>query len=182
MMSHLPKSGNPYKTHDGVDMKILRKIGMLFPVSLLCLVPAALPAQIGIGIAISVHTPPPVLPVYEQPPCPVEGYLWTPGYWGFNNGAYGWNEGYWGPQVGFYGGVNYGFGYGGVGFFGGMWAGNVFRYNTAVVNVDRTVIRNTYIDRTVIRNVTVSHASFNGPGGVDRRPTPEEEAAFHAHH
>jgi hypothetical protein len=23
------------------------------------------------------------LPVYTQPPCPFDGYLWTPGYWGF---------------------------------------------------------------------------------------------------
>ena len=33
-------------------------------------------AQIGIAIRIG----PPVLPVYEQPLCPAEGYIWTPGY------------------------------------------------------------------------------------------------------
>ena len=42
--------------------------------------------------------------------------LWTPGYWGFAGGLYAWHAGYWGPHVGFYGGVNYGFGYSGVGF------------------------------------------------------------------
>ena len=26
------------------------------------------------------------------------------------------NAGYWGPHVGFYGGINYGYGYGGVGY------------------------------------------------------------------
>ena len=31
--------------------------------------------------------PPPPLPVYEQPPCPVEGYIWTPGYWAWGIGA-----------------------------------------------------------------------------------------------
>ena len=42
---------------------------------------------------------------------PAVGLLWTPGYWGFNNGIYAFNRGYWGPHVGFYGGINYGFGY-----------------------------------------------------------------------
>jgi hypothetical protein len=32
-------------------------------------------------------------------------------------------DGYWGPHVGYYGGVNYGFGYMGIGFAGGVWAG-----------------------------------------------------------
>jgi hypothetical protein len=107
------------------------------------------PSAAQIAIGISVRTGPPALPVYEQPICPSAGYmwtpgywawgdddgyywvpgtwveapepglLWTPGYWGWNDGAYAWNGGYWGSQVGFYGGINYGFGYGGVGFGGG---------------------------------------------------------------
>ena len=36
---------------------------------------AACFAQVGISITIG----PPPLPVYEQPPCPEEGYIWTPG-------------------------------------------------------------------------------------------------------
>src|SRR5579862_2557042 len=162
-------------------------------------------AQVAIGVGISVHVAPPVLPVYAQPPLPAPGYLWTPGYWaygeagyywvpgvwvmpprvgllwtpgywGFVGGAYGWHAGYWGPHVGFYGGINYGFGYGGVGFFGGRWAGDHFMYNTAVVNVNTTVVRNVYVDRTVINNTTVvNHASFNGPGGINRQATPEEQ-------
>ena len=32
-----------------------------------------------------------------------------------------WNAGYWRPHVGFYGGVNYGFDYGGHGYEGGRW-------------------------------------------------------------
>jgi hypothetical protein len=172
--------------------------------------PVVSKAQIGIGISIRIA--PPVLPVYVQPACPVEGYLWTPGYWAYGpqgyywvpgvwvapprpgvlwtpgywglvGGVYGWNAGYWGPHIGFYGGVNYGFGYGGVGFFGGAWAGNVFRYNTAVLNVNTTVVHNVYVDRTVIRNTTViNHASFNGPGGVIAQPRPEERLAAREQH
>ena len=111
---------------------------------LLLILPAASFAQVAIGVAIRIG--PPALPVYAQPPCPVEGYMWTPGYWaygpegyywvpgvwvapprvgvfwtpgywGFAGGLYGWHAGYWGPHVGFYGGINYGFGYGGVGFW-----------------------------------------------------------------
>src|SRR5271163_3038814 len=51
------------------------------------------PAQIGIGI--SVNFGPPALPVYEQPICPADGYLWTPGYWAFYNGGYFWVPGTW---------------------------------------------------------------------------------------
>jgi hypothetical protein len=174
---------------------------------LLLLAPAAAPA----GIAVSITIAPPALPVYVQPPCPVEGYLWTPGYWaygpdgyywvpgvwiapprvgflwtpgywGFAGGVYGWHAGYWGPHVGFYGGVNYGFGYGGVGFVGGVWAGSVFRYNTAVLNVNTAVVRNVYVDRTVINNTTVNRTSFNGPGGVRAQPNAQEQAAMREQH
>ena len=59
-------------------------------------------------------------------PAPYVGALWTPGYWGWGGGLYVWHPGYWGPHVGYYGGVNYGFGYMGIGFVGGMWAGSAF--------------------------------------------------------
>jgi hypothetical protein len=178
----------------------------------LALVLLAIPATSSAAVAISITVAPPVLPVYVQPPCPADGYiwtpgywawgpagyywvpgvwvappsvglLWTPGYWGFVGGAYLWHVGYWGPHVGFYGGVNYGFGYPGHGFIGGVWAGGAFRYNTAVVNVNRTVVRNVYVDRTVIHNTVVNNrASFNGPGGLNERPTETERAAMNEHH
>ncbi|HTW22474.1 MAG TPA: YXWGXW repeat-containing protein [Candidatus Baltobacteraceae bacterium] len=187
-------------------MSTLFRFRNLMLLLVLCAVPFVMPAtsnaQISVGVAI--HLGPPALPVYTQPPCPVEGYLWTPGYWaygpagyywvpgvwvapphpgllwtpgywGFVGGAYGWHAGYWGPHVGFYGGINYGFGYGGVGFVGGRWDGGVFRYNTAVVNVNRTIVRNVYVDRTVVVNNYAGHASFNGEGGVNARPTAEEQ-------
>jgi len=70
-------------------------------------------------------------------PAPYGGALWTPPYWGWNNGQYGFHDGYWGQTVGYYGGVNYGFGFGGVGFAGGEWRGGSFAYNTAVTQVKR---------------------------------------------
>lgn len=158
-------------------------------------------------VGISVGIAPPAIPIYTQPYCPAPGYiwtpgywayadfgyywvpgvwvlppgiglLWTPGYWGYNGGRYAFNQGYWGPTVGFYGGINYGYGYGGRGYYGGQWAGNAFRYNTAVTRVNTTVIHNTYVNREVVNsNTTDTRASFNGPGGVKAKPTQREEAA-----
>ena len=166
-------------------------------------------AQIGIGI--SVNFGPPALPVYEQPICPDDGYLWTPGYWAYDDddgyywvpgtwveppqvgflwtpGYWGWggsaflfHEGYWGPQVGFYGGINYGFGYGGVGYEGGRWEGGHFSYNTYVNHVNTTIIHNTY--NTTVTNVSETHVSYNGgTGGVEARPTPQQESYANEHH
>jgi hypothetical protein len=43
-----------------------------------------------VGINISANLAPPELPVYEQPAIPNDGYLWTPGYWGWSDGGYYW--------------------------------------------------------------------------------------------
>jgi hypothetical protein len=166
-------------------MRAFLKPGSFLFLLLLCLIPAASHAQIGVGVGVSIRIGPPALPVYEQPPIPGDGYLWTPGYWayapvgyywvpgvwvrppqvgvlwtpgywGFAGGFYGWHGGYWGPHVGFYGGINYGFGYGGVGFVGGHWGGGGFVYNSAVLNVGGGgFVHNTYVDRTVINNTTI---------------------------
>jgi hypothetical protein len=170
---------------------------------------AASYAQIAVGVGISVRIGPPALPVYAQPICPGPGYLWTPGYWAWNDdagyywvpgtwvvapvgllwtpgywgwvgGAYVWNAGYWGPHIGFYGGINYGFGYGGVGFVGGEWRGGAFFYNRAVMNVSVTSVTNVYTKTVVVNE---NHVAFNGgEGGIAARPTPEEEAAAHEQH
>jgi len=157
--------------------------------------------QVAVGISVRIGPPP--LPVYAQPICPGPGYLWTPGYWAWNDddgyywvpgtwvvapvgmlwtpgywgwggGVYLWHAGYWGPHVGFYGGINYGFGYTGVGFYGGEWRGGGFYYNRSVTNVSVTNVTNVY-NRTVV--VNENHAAFNGGnGGVMARPSAREEA------
>jgi DNA segregation ATPase FtsK/SpoIIIE-like protein len=96
--------------------------------------------------------------------------------------AYAWNGGYWGLQVGFYGGVNYGYGYGGVGYQGGYWNNGAFNYNRSVNNVNVTNIHNVY-NKTVINNTPLNHVSYNGgAGGIAARPTQEEEAAARQEH
>jgi hypothetical protein len=151
------------------------------------------------------------LPIYEQPPMPAAGYLWspgywswgqagyywvpgtwvlapapgllwTPGYWGWLGGAFLWHGGYWGPHVGFYGGVNYGFGYGGVGYAGGFWRGGAFQYNRAVNNFGSVSVSNTY-NQTVTNDGGLSRVSYNGGnGGINATPTPAEQQAANERH
>ena len=150
--------------------------------------------------------PPPPLPDYSQPPCPGDDYIWTPGYWdyassgyywvpgawvmapyvgalwtppwwGFSNGAYVWHAGYWGPHIGFYGGVNYGFGYTGRGYYGAYWNNGRVFYNRSVTNVNESVVHNVYN-----YSAPAAHGgrvSYNGGrGGIDVRPTAQESAAL----
>jgi WXXGXW repeat (2 copies) len=185
-------------------MRITSVIAALFAALLL----AAPAEKANAGLFISITVAPPALPVYVQPPipgpdymwtpgywawddddgdyywvpgawvpAPAPGLLWTPGYWGWSNGVYAWNGGYWGPHIGFYGGVSYGFGYGGVGFEGGRWVGGSFSYNRSVTNISNTtVINNTYNKTVVVNNST--HVSFNGGnGGVQAQPNSQELAA-----
>jgi hypothetical protein len=92
------------------------------------------------------------------------------------------DPGYWGPHIGFYGGVNYGFGYGGVGYEGGRWENGVFAYNRSVNNLGSVPITHVY-EKTVIVEPGAIRVSFNGgSGGTTARPTPEEEAAAHEQH
>lgn len=103
---------------------------------------------------------------------PSPGLLWTPGYWAFESGGYLWRGGYWGASVGYYGGINYGFGYGGIGYLGGRWDRGVFRYNAAVNNVPRIVVNNVYRTRVVQHITRVSY--HGGPGGEPHPPTAAE--------
>ena len=164
-------------------------------------------AQIGISITIA----PPALPVYEQPVCPGDGYiwtpgywawgddgyywvpgtwvlapepdfLWTPGYWGWADGVYIFHRGYWGPHIGFYGGINYGFGYFGHGYEGGRWENNHFYYNRTVNNINVVNIHNTY-NETVVNENRDRHVSYNGgEGGINDRPNSREESAARDRH
>ena len=147
------------------------------------------------GVFVSVSIAPPPLPIYAQPVMPGDGYIWTPGYWAYGDGGYFWvpgtwvlapyvgalwtpgywgwsngfyvfNRGYWGPHVGFYGGINYGYGYEGVGYRGGYWDHGRFNYN-----------------RNVTYNRNISRVSYNGGrGGLMARPTSQEQMAVHDRH
>jgi hypothetical protein len=95
-------------------------------------IPAVLFGQVNLSISIG----PPALPVYEQPICPGDGYLWTPGYWAYDDSVsdYYWVDGTWvmAPEEGFLwtpgywgwrdGGFLFNDGYWGpeVGFYGGI--------------------------------------------------------------
>jgi hypothetical protein len=179
---------------------------LAFPSSL----KASSASQVGVGVSIRVG--PPLLPVYTQPLCPGPGYiwepgywaygddgyywvpgvwvfppevglLWTPGYWGFTDGLYVWNAGYWGPVVGFYGGIDYGFGYPGRGFYGGYWRDLDYYYNTRVTNVNTTIVHNVYNNNVVNETRSENRVSFNGgPGGVQVRPTASELSATRQQH
>ena len=105
---------------------------------------------------------------------PYVGALWTPGYWTADGDRYGWHDGYWGTRIGFYGGVNYGFGYVGVGYQGGYWDRGEFRYNRAVNNITTTNIANVY-NTTVVNHFDGNRASYNGgAGGVHLQPSRSE--------
>ncbi|HZY61741.1 MAG TPA: YXWGXW repeat-containing protein [Edaphobacter sp.] len=145
-------------------MKIIRVVKHSLGIAALAgMLLVAAPRSAHAGVFISVGIAPPPIPVYVQPPIPGDGYiwtpgywawngdgyvwvdgawvmppyvgaLWTPGYWGWGNGGYFWNAGYWGPTIGYYGGINYGFGYFGTGFYGGYWHHRRFCYNRAYNN------------------------------------------------
>jgi hypothetical protein len=112
---------------------------------------------------------------------PEPGLLWTPGYWGWEGSAYLWHPGYWGTQVGFYGGIDYGFGYPGVGFAGGEWRGHDFYYNQAVNNCGGRHFDHVYDHH--VQEYAGSHVSYNGGrGGLNARPQGNEVAAEHESH
>jgi len=182
----------------------------IFVITAMVVLSAASWAQIAVGVSVRIG--PPALPVYAQPICPGPGYIWTPGYWAWNDdegyywvpgtwviapvgmlwtpgwwgwggGVYVWHPGYWGPHVGFYGGINYGFGYTGVGFVGGEWRGGAFYYNRSVTNVSVTNVTNVYTKTVVVNRTNVTNVSYNGgQGGVRAEPTAQERMAEREHH
>jgi hypothetical protein len=176
------------------------------------LAPLAGHAQVDFGVGIRVGAPPPPLPFYDQPPSPGYGYIWTPGYWawsdyendyywvpgawvlpprigylwtppwwGWNEGVYVFNPGYWGTEVGYYGGIDYGWGYGGYGYEGGYWRGRDFVYNRAVNNI-RNIGAGYVYDRPVRGGGRSDRLSFNGPGGVQARPSAQQMYAARGQH
>jgi hypothetical protein len=180
---------------------------VLVALVMLCMSAAAF-AQIGVMISIA----PPALPVYEQPICPGDGYIWTPGYWAYGDDFddYYWVPGTWveAPEVGFlwtpgywgWGGDRFIFteGYWGptIGFYGGInygfgYFGNGYeggRWDNGHFFYNRSVnnVNVTVIHNvynTTINNVTVNRVSFNGGnGGITVRATAEQEAVARERH
>ncbi|MGA2878641.1 MAG: hypothetical protein ABSG13_06795 [Bryobacteraceae bacterium] len=153
---------------------------------------------------VEASEPPPPLPEYDQPPAPGDDYIWTPGYWGYassgyywvpgawivapyvgalwtppwwgyDSGAYHWHGGYWGPHIGYYGGIDYGNGYTGRGYYGAYWNNGRVEYNRAVTNVDPARVHHVY--NYQVPNSRGNRVSYNGGrGGIEARPTPQEQA------
>lgn len=84
-------------------------------------------------LRISVTFGPPALPVYEQPVCPGDGYIWTPGYWAWSDDAddYYWVPGTWvlAPEAGYFWTPPYwAWADGGFAFYDGYWGPHVGFY------------------------------------------------------
>jgi hypothetical protein len=184
-------------------MRIIRCVRSLLFAVVVLFVSVGATAQIGVSISIG----PPALPVYEQPICPGDGYLWTPGYWAYNYdiGGYYWVPGTWvlSPQVGFlwtppwwgwggaafvfhegYWGPHVGF-YGGIsygfGYFGVGFEGGRWDGGHFFYNRSVTNINVTNIhnvyNTTVVHNTTINRVSYNGGSGGISARPTPEEEA-----
>jgi hypothetical protein len=165
-----------------------------------------------VSIGISVGFAPPSIPVYEQPICPHEGYLWTPGYWAWDpdDEDYYWIPGTWveAPEVGFlwtpgywgwersaffwhegYWGPHVGW-YGGIsygfGYFGHGYEGGRWDHDHFFYNRSVTNVNITEIHNvynTTVINRNETRVSYNGgEGGIREQPTREEESYSRERH
>lgn len=152
-------------------------------------------SQARIAIGVSFGYPPPALPIYRQPRIPGYGFIWTPGYWLWDDdyGDYFWVPGAWvrPPRLGFYWtpgywgyrggdyefydgywGPNIGY-YGGVnygfGYNGNGYEGGYWRGRDFYYNRSVNNVSNTNIttiyNRTVINNTAINNISYNGGPG-----------------
>jgi hypothetical protein len=189
---------------------LLSLSGFIALFGVLVMLPTTVSADV--VFTVSADFGPPPLPYYSQPPCPGAGFIWTPGYWafdddegyfwvpgswvlapavgllwtpgwwGWHDGHYRWHHGYWGWHVGFYGGINYGYGYPGEGYWGGFWDHDEFHYNRKVNNVAAAVVQFTY-DRPVPVPAQRTRVSYNGgSGGIATHETPEQRAFAQEQH
>src|SRR6266704_630186 len=138
-------------------------------------------------VEFSVGWAPPPLPVYEQPACPVEGYIWTSGYWGWNADYYDynwvpgvwvppprvgllWTPGWWGWNNGAYA-FNQGYWGPHVGFYGGVnygygytgngyWGGR-WSGNNFQYNTAVTRVNKTVINNTYVNNSFAKNLNAN---------------------
>jgi WXXGXW repeat (2 copies) len=145
--------------------------------------------------------------VYEQPLCPAEGYIWTPGFWAYDYdyGDYYWVPGTWvlAPEPGFlwtpgywgwggdrfifhegYWGPRVGF-YGGInygfGYFGNGYEGGRWDHDRFFYNrsVNNVNVTNIHnvYNTTVISNTPVNRVSYNGGSGGIGARPTREEEA-----
>src|ERR1700681_2376348 len=100
-------------------MKMIRNI-LVITLGFFVFSPSPVSAQVSVGISITARIAPPPLVIYEQPPCPYDGYLWMPGYWAYGDEGYFWVPGVWvmAPEVGFLWTP---------GYWG--WGGNAYAWN-----------------------------------------------------
>ena len=180
--------------------------------TLLAFVALAIPATLFGQVSVSISIGPPALPVYEQPICPGDGFLWTPGYWAYDNSItdYYWVDGEWvmAPEEGFLwtpgywgwgdGGYRFNEGYWGpeVGFYGGInygfgYSGEGYeggRWDNGHFFYNRSVnnvdiARNHDVYDQPISHRNESRVSFNGgAGGIEVRATSQQEAATRQRH
>ena len=194
-------------------MRIAQGFRWIFVLALLFgFTTATLPSRAAAQVAVSVSFGPPELPVYEQPLCPGDGYIWTPGYWDWDPDAddYFWVPGTWvlPPEVGFlwtpgywgwngaafvfyegYWGPTVGF-YGGInygyGYFGHGYEGGHWDHDHFYYNRSVNNVNITQIHNvynTTIVNNSSTRVSYNGGnGGINTRPNSEELAAAREHH
>ncbi len=71
-------------------MRNLHAVRLLLLALFMLVMAASASAQVGFVITFG----PPALPIYEQPLCPGENYIWVPGYWAFD---YDYNDYFWVP-------------------------------------------------------------------------------------
>src|ERR1700728_4389542 len=136
-------------------------------------------------VRITVGFGPPAIPVYEQPVCPGDGYLWTPGYWYWDDDAadYFWVPGTWvlAPEVGFlwtpgwcgWGGkafvVHEGYWGPTIGFYGGINYGSGYfgvgfeggRWDNGHFFYNRAVANVNVTDIHNVYNTTVNNVTVN---------------------
>lgn len=155
-----------------------------------------------------VNAAPPPLPVYEQPPVPGPGYIWTPGYWAWDSdeddyywvpGTWVepprpgllWTPGYWAWVAGAYvfhrgyWGEHVGF-YGGIdyghGYMGDGFEGGRWRNGTFFYNRSVTNITRTNItniyEQPLPMRAAVNRSSFNGGTGGIQVRPTPQQRAF----
>jgi len=158
-------------------------------------------------IGVSVRLAPPPLPIYAQPPIPGYGYIWSPGYWAWDEYSRDyywvpgcwieppapqllWTPGYWAWENGAYAfnagywGLRVGF-YGGINYgFGYTGAGYVGGYwdrdhfhYNSSVNNISGARISSVYSSAVAGRAAVSNVSFNGGPGGVRARATPRELA-----